>query len=133
MFTAARLENRLLVVVTHFDRYYNASSKEGMLNEEQVKDVVCTSIKNTTGRTFPRESVIPICSHWAIIARQLIRQLEDERYVQRALNCFHHCLDERIQNLLTGDESSFTIGNLLENESGIKHLETRQPNNIISM
>ena len=125
MFSAALLENRLVVVVTHFDCYYNALSQEGMLDTEQVKELVCTGIKTATCRTFPRESVIPICNHWAIAARQLIRQQQTEKYEQRALNCFHYCADERIRNLLIGDESSHAIAQKLEIVSGIKQLETR--------
>ncbi len=108
------------MVVTSFDRYYKAVNEEEMLSEEQVKKVVCDSIKKATSRSFPKESVVPVCSQWSLIARQLAQHPDDHKLKQRALKCLeHHC--ESGQE----SEDALSIAKTLEVASGILNVEKR--------
>lgn len=71
---------RLLIAVTKYDSFYSYTPfEEGKLSATKVKETVCQSIKEATGiRSFPQENVVPVCSQWASIARQLPYQPESD-------------------------------------------------------
>ncbi len=117
---AAFLQDRLIVVVTYFDHYYKTVNKKEFLTAEQLMAIVCSSIKDATGHTFPKESVVPVCTQWALIARQLIQRPQDHQLKHRALKCLKLCFKSGV-----GNENALSVARSLERASGILALEER--------
>ena len=125
IFPAAFLEERLVIAVTHFDTYYAGLEKNEKANVERVKELVCMTIKKTTSREFPLASVVPVCSQWALIAKQLSCQPQNESLLQKALKCLQLCPGEYTEGDSDSAVHPAVVARQLEAASGIKQLEVR--------
>ena len=114
----------MVIAVTHFDAYYTAVEDDKQLSAEEVKKTVCATIKNATKREFPLDNVVPICSQWAFIARQLSCHPSDATLKERALKCLKQCVGENVSSEKK-NLHPLAIASELEKLSGIKDLETR--------
>ena len=110
--------------MTHFDEFYTAVEDDKRLSAVEVKETVCATIKNATKREFPLDNVVPICSQWAFIARQLSCHPSDETLKERALKCLEQCVGENVSSE-KANAHSLVIASELEKLSGIKELESR--------
>ena len=113
-----------MIAVTRFDEFYTAVDDREQLDEEQVKDVVCSSIKNATSREFPRDSVIPICTRWAFVARQLSFHPQNEFLKLKALKCLSF-FPKEFREMQNQDLHPMSVASILERVSGMKELETK--------
>ena len=114
-----------MIAVTHFDAYYAALEVNEKANVEHVKELVCMTIKKATSRDFPLESVVPVCSQWAFIAKQLLCQPQNKNLLQKALRCLEVCPDEYMEGISKDDVHPLVVAKKLEAASGIKQLELR--------
>lgn len=114
-----------MIAVTHFDTYYAGLEKNEKANVERVKELVCMTIKKATSREFPLDSVVPVCSQWALIAKQLSCQPRSESLLQKALKCLQLCPDEYTEGDSDVDVHPIVVARKLEAASGIKQLEMR--------
>ena len=114
-----------MIAVTHFDAYYAALEVNERANVEHVKELVCMTIKKATSRDFPQESVVPVCSQWAFIAKQLSCQPQNKHLLQKALRCLKVCPDEYTKALSKDDVHPLVVAHKLKAACGIKQLELR--------
>ena len=115
----------MLVVVTQFDEYYTAvdDDEDTHLNEEEVKTTISSRIESAVGVAFPAEKVVPICTQWGHIARQLRHQTHDEKLKQNALRALHYSSKEP-QYQADGTDIAI-IATKLEETSRAQKLEER--------
>lgn len=124
--SAAFLEERLVIAVTHFEAYYTAAFEANEKpNVQHVQELVCTTIKKATSRDFPLESVVPVCSQWAFVAKKLLCQPQNKNLLQKALRWLEVCPDEYTESLSKDDVHPLLVARKLEAASGIKQLELR--------
>ncbi len=120
-----------MVVVTHFDVYYTALADHDQISPEEIKRIVCRTIKEATGENFPEEMVIPICSTWANTARKLKFKPDDTKLQEDArVTLDDYDDDPRGQGQTVDIESlqPWDLAKKLEDASGILALEKRYAN-----
>ena len=111
--------------MTHFDEFYTAVEDDKRLSAEEIKKkTLCATIKTVTKREFPLDNVVPICSQWAFIARQLSCHPSDETLKERALKCLEQCVNKNASSE-KANVHSLVIASELQKLSGIKELESR--------
>ena len=122
-----------MIAVTHFEAYYTAAFEANEKpNVEHVKELVCTTIKKATSRDFPLESVVPVCSQWAFVAKKLLSQPQNKDLLQKALRWLEVCPDEYAESLSKDDVHPHVVARKLEAASGIKQLEVRYSSCILN-
>ena len=58
------LSERLTIVVTHFDKFYE-SSRKSAISREQIKSIVAQTIKSEIGVEVSQDIVFPLSGVWA--------------------------------------------------------------------
>ena len=115
-----------MIAVTHFDIFYTAFEAYDKIPADEIKQKVCATIKSAIGERFPKDLVIPVCSKWAHIARQLRYNPRDVKAKRMALRCLDD-YDEDPRGQAEGIESldPVHIADRLEKASGILEIEQR--------
>lgn len=133
-------DGRFTVGITKLDQIL---VKRHEMSEQEVKQIVIDGIKEKTGCTVSRDTVIPLCSEWALVASSLASCLEDahhdvqellEKTVEKALSILeanHFLLNEAfgqgedVKEALRMRFDSFKLVQMLEDISGVAALKER--------
>ena len=137
LFTGVSKDNRLIIVVTQFDR----TSMHAMLidsseemTEEKVKKQVCQFVHQTCGVEFSNDDVLVVSGIWAYYARMLAMTPPHYPTRERCRASVKRCLhDVPIATCGQGEDPYMSLDKLgddelsakLEEASGIITLEER--------
>ena len=121
-------DKRVIIAVTHFDRYYTADEEYDKIDERTIRMSVLSQIRDAidSSESFPETMVIPICGQWAHFARQLKYHTDDSDLKQKVVKYLRHyneypCGQAENLDSLPSD----TLVERLENASGLLELESR--------
>ncbi len=129
--TGIFLENRLLIVVTFFDQYfekYTDSSddddddddNDSPLSEEEVRQKVSNQVLQATDGDYsiPEENVIPVCGQWALYSRLFLHHRSNNEFQTIVKKCF-------LDYGKPPPSNPVKMAQKLEDVSGIKDMERR--------
>ena len=121
-------DKRVIIAVTHFDRYYTADEEHGKIDERTIRMKVLSQIGAVmdSSESLPESMVIPICGQWAHFARQLKYHIDDTDLKQKVVKFLRYCSEYpcgQAENL--DDLPSDTLAGWLENASGLLEVESR--------
>ena len=137
LFTGVSKDNRLIIVVTKFDKVIS-SSKEcdppEEMTEEIVKKQVCQFVHRACGVEFSNDDVLVVSGQWAYIARMLAMTPPYKASHLRCQDAVKRCLRD-VPNATCGqgEDPNMSLDKLgddvlcakLEEASGIITLEER--------
>ena len=120
-------DGRLLIAVTHFDKYYT-SVEDDKLTVENIRQTVCKNVRDAVGECIPEDMVVPVSGSWARSARRLTCNPADESEKKIAMRFLHFydeepCGQDDPKSLERS--ASLLIASKLEKASRIQELEAR--------
>ena len=129
VFAGVFADGRLVIAVTHFDKYYRRPDRYTSVaysSVQEVKKVVSQKIRRAVDVPFSEEKVIPLCGKWAFYGRQLRCNPDDKDLKKKCLSYLEKCyLGPRGEDKEIPDLSSEEMAETLETSSNVKALETQ--------
>ena len=129
VFAGVFADGRLVIAVTHFDKYYrhpDGYTSVAYSSVQEVKKEVSQMIRRAVDVPFPEERVIPLCGLWAFYGRELRCNPDDKDLKKKCLDCLEKCYSgPRGEDKKIPDPSSEEMAETLETSSNVKALETQ--------